>query len=151
MHALFFRGAQGSNKIHQNRHKYIKSSLEIGIKIQNMLKYFVDQTSWNYIYVLTIFKMILKLVTYCYRWLRMTCLKEFYQMWLCTKITRVSIFTYFLITSFNWPPLLQFKHIPLPRPSFPETHNKSWLVVLPIHPPQLWFFHVDRLCLLTMS
>ena len=31
----------------------------------------------------------------------MTCLKEFYQMWLCTKITRVSILLISLITSFN--------------------------------------------------
>ena len=36
------------------------------------------------------------------------------------------------------------KHMPLPRPSFPETHNESWLVVLQsMHPPQLWFLHED--------
>ena len=43
------------------------------------------------------------------------------------------------------------KHIPLPWPLFPETHYETWLVVLLMHAPQLWFFHVDRLCLKAVS
>ena len=43
------------------------------------------------------------------------------------------------------------KHMPLFWPSFPETHNESWLVVLPMHPPYLWFFYVDSFCLLAVS
>ena len=42
------------------------------------------------------------------------------------------------------------KRMPLPWPPFPKAHNKSWLVLFSMHPPQLWFFHVDRLCLLAL-
>ena len=53
----------------------------------------------NHLYF--IFEMIPKLVTYCHRWLSMSSLKEFYQMCLCNKITRVSILVISLIKSFS--------------------------------------------------
>ena len=121
---------------------------------------------FNFNYQCFIFKMIPKLVAYGYRWQNMTCLKEFYQMSLCTKKkkqqqqnktkpknqnkNKSQYLSYFINNAFQHDHRY-FKHMPLPWPSFPETHNKSWLVVLLMHPCQVWFFHVDRLCLLAVS
>ena len=84
--------------------------------------------------------MIPNLLTYCHRWLSMKCF--FYQMWLCTKITRLNKYlAIYLITSFNMttvtpntclcPGLHSLKHMHMPIMTRCPPNASTSVMILP--------------------